>query len=345
MASRKEKVNAGLFLLIGIVLLGGAIAIVGGLNLERRGDGYLIKIPKSVGGLREGAAVKYLGVNVGRVTKVDFPAEDVESVRVFVEITRRSTPIKKGTFASLTSNFLTGETSVDLQGGTNDEPSLVPGSILAWRPTTLMRLEDSLPGVIDELKHVVAGINQLLGPENQTRVAKLVDDVDALANEVRGQVAPLAHDLQGLRADLSDASRQVAAAAGGIRSDVGDGVAKGASSLESAAKSIEALTAKLSRVADQLESGADGVPALVASVRETSGRLGGALASTQRLVDENGDSFGRTLIQLQSTARELELLIEQLQRNPSDLVFSDPPPEHRRGERAATPDKSIRGGS
>src|SRR6185436_8365784 len=108
MATRKEKVDAGLFLLIGVLLLAATIAIVAGVNLQHQGDAYLIKIPKSVGGLREGSVVKYLGVNVGRVKTVDFPAEDVESVNVLLEITRPSTPIRAGTFAMLSSNFLTG---------------------------------------------------------------------------------------------------------------------------------------------------------------------------------------------------------------------------------------------
>src|SRR2546427_734555 len=134
MATRKEKVNAGLFLLIGILLIGATVAIVLRVKLERSGDVYLVKIPKSVGGLREGSIVKYLGVHVGRVKDVDFPIEDVTSVRVLLEITRPSTPIRTGTYATLASNFLTGETTIDLQGGAADQPRLVPGSLVQWRP-------------------------------------------------------------------------------------------------------------------------------------------------------------------------------------------------------------------
>jgi hypothetical protein len=73
MATRKEKVNAGLFLLIGVLLISATIAVVAGLNLRQPGVPYTIRISKSVGGLREGSVVRYIGVPVGRVTDVDYP--------------------------------------------------------------------------------------------------------------------------------------------------------------------------------------------------------------------------------------------------------------------------------
>ena len=90
MATRKEKVNAGLFLLIGVLLISATIAVVAGINLRRPGVPYSIRISKSVGGLREGSIVRYLGVPVGRVVDVDFPKEGGEVVNVAIEITKAS---------------------------------------------------------------------------------------------------------------------------------------------------------------------------------------------------------------------------------------------------------------
>ena len=81
MATRKEKVNAGLFLLIGVLLISLTIAVVAGLNLRQPGVPYSIRISKSVGGLREGSVVRCLGVPVGRVRDVDFPKGGGESYR------------------------------------------------------------------------------------------------------------------------------------------------------------------------------------------------------------------------------------------------------------------------
>jgi phospholipid/cholesterol/gamma-HCH transport system substrate-binding protein len=338
MATRKEKVNAGLFLLIGILMIGATVAVVLRVELERRGDPYLVKIPKSVGGLREGSVVKYLGVHVGRVKEVD-PAEDGASVRVLVEITKPQTPIRTGTYATLASNFLTGETSIDLQGGSADQPRLVPGSLLQWRPTTLMRLEDSLPGVVDRLDRIVDSVSALLGEENRARVTRLVDDADRVATDLHDKVGPTADRFQAAADSLAQSGREIAAEAKGLRSETGTSIAAAAADLRAAAKSVENVANKLAKVTDQMEKGGEGLPDLVTSVQKLASRLDALVASADLLVGDNREGLRRTLAQLTSAAREIEALVVQVQRNPSDLVFSQPPPEHERGERDAKPKK------
>ncbi len=331
MASRKEKVNAGLFVLIGVLLLAATLGIVAGLTLERAGDSYLIKIPKSVGALREGSAVKYLGVMVGRVKEVDFPSDDLESVRVLVEITRPSTPMRESTFATLSSNFLTGETSIELQGGANDDKRLMPGSILAWRPTTLMRLEDSLPSVLDELKRAVANLNELLGPKNQERVAQLVDDTGALAREARASLEPLVNEAHAIRVALATASERIADSTAGLRTEVTASVRSGVADLKDAAKSIDAVAKRLEAIVASLGPAAEEVPETMTALRETSQRMAALVAAVDGLVADNREGTRAAVTAIAQAAAALASLLEQLDENPSELIFSDPPDEHVRG--------------
>jgi phospholipid/cholesterol/gamma-HCH transport system substrate-binding protein len=330
MATRKEKVNAGLFLLIGILLLSGTIALVAGLNLHRPGEPYSIRISKSVGGLREGSVVRYLGVPVGRVRGVDFPKDDVETVNVEVEITKASTPIRSGTYATLASNFLTGETTIELLGGGNDDVRLLPGSIINWRPTTLMRMEDSLPGVLDELKKVAADLHELFGTTNQSRITKLVDDLDATVVDLHERVAPLAGDLHDMKQELAAAGGRVAEEAGGLRRDLNASIGSGVADLKSAARSIEGVTGKLAIAADNLAKGTDGLDKLMAALRDSAERLDRVLGGADALVDDNRDELRRTLTSLRQTSRELEEVLGTVQQDPSRLIFSRPQPERTR---------------
>jgi phospholipid/cholesterol/gamma-HCH transport system substrate-binding protein len=341
-ATRKEKVDAGLFLLIGVLLLAGTIAVVAGVNLERGGDLYLIKIPKSVGGLREGSAVKYLGVSVGRVKVVDFPVEDVESVRVRIEVTRPSTPIKSGTYATLSSNFLTGETSIDLQGGANEEAQLRPGSLIPWRPTSLMRLEDALPTVIEDLKRVVGNLNALLDEESRKRIARLLEDFDALAVGLHGELGPLRDEVRALREQLGGAGERIADEAGALRRDVTASVQSGVEELKGAAGSVGAASQRIAAAVDRLDREGEGLPELVTAARTLAERLDRLVVDADTLVDDNRDVLRRALVKLERSAREFEELVGQLRRTPSDVIFAEPPPEHERG--AAPADKPSKGG-
>jgi phospholipid/cholesterol/gamma-HCH transport system substrate-binding protein len=329
-ATRKEKVNAGLFLLIGVVLLGGTIALVAGLNLSPPGQPYSIRIAKSVGGLREGSTVRCLGVPVGRVRSVDFPRDDVETVNVAIEITKASTPIRTGTYATLASNFLTGDTSIELLGGANDDARLEPGSIINWRPTSLMRMEDSLPGVLDQLKKITADVHELVGEANRMRVSKLVDDLDATVVNLQQRVDEVAHDLHDMRLQLAASGEKIAEEAGGLRRDVTASIGSGVADLKSASRSIEGVSGKLSVAADNLAKGSEGIEPLVASLREASARLEKVLGGADALVEDNRDELLRTLASVRQSSRALEEVLATVKNDPSELIFSHPPPERTR---------------
>lgn len=330
MATRKEKVNAGLFLLIGILLLGSTIALVAGLNLRAPGEPYSIRISKSVGGLREGSTVRYLGVPVGRVRSVDFPRDDVETVNVAVEITKPSTPIRTGTYATLASNFLTGETSIELLGGGNEDPPLGPGAIINWRPTSLMRMEDALPGVLDQLKRITADVHDLLGEANRARITKLVDDLDATVVSFQQRVDSVARDMGEMKTSLASAGDRIAAEAGGLRRDVTASIGSGVADLKSASRSIEGVSGRLTVAADNLAKGSEGIEPLVASLREASARLERVLGGADALVEDNRDELRRTLASVRESSSALEQLLSTVRNDPSELLFSSPAKERER---------------
>ena len=258
-----------------------------------------------------------------------------------IEITKASTPIRAGTYATLASNFLTGETSIELLGGSDDGARLLPESIINWRPTTLMRLEDSLPSVLDELKKVVIDVHELFGSDNQARIAKLIDDVDAAVLELHARIEPMARDVSDVKERLALSSESIADSAAGLRRDVTASVDSGVTSLKAASKSIEAVTAKLSTVGDQLIAGTDGVDELVKSLRAAAARLDDALGGTDALVLDNSDELRRTIGALRQSSRELAALLAELKRDPSALLFSDKEPERTR---EAVADKPVRHG-
>src|SRR6185436_18749842 len=108
-------------------------------------------------------------------------------------------------------------------------------------------------------------------------------------------------------------------------------------------QSVEKLTTKLGGVSDQLAAGAAGLPEIVASLQRVATRLDRLVEGVDLLVDDNRDDVRRTLAQFQASARELELLVERLERNPSDLILSAPQPERERG--ASPAGKPDKGGS
>ncbi len=106
----EPKVNyllAGSFVVVlGIVTL-GLVVWLGKADYRGVYDRYDTYMRQSVSGLSENSAVKYRGVDVGRVKDIALNPENTEEVRLSLDILQ-GTPIKTDTVATLETQGLTG---------------------------------------------------------------------------------------------------------------------------------------------------------------------------------------------------------------------------------------------
>ncbi len=103
----------GAFVLI-VALIGGLFVYWYSDSREHRNyQRYEIYFDGSVSGLDRGAAVRYLGVNVGRVVEMKIDPADASRVEVIVDIDS-SAPISGETVAELSLQGVTGLLYIDL---------------------------------------------------------------------------------------------------------------------------------------------------------------------------------------------------------------------------------------
>mgnify|MGYP005832127851 CR=1 FL=1 len=95
---------------------------------RRSYERYEIYFPGTVSGLSEGGAVRYLGVDVGRVRTIRIDRRSPDRVQVVAEIDN-ATPVSELTTARLTLQGVTGLLFVDLRQGSDGREVMpaVPG--------------------------------------------------------------------------------------------------------------------------------------------------------------------------------------------------------------------------
>ena len=76
-------------------------------------------------GLNVDAPVKYLGVDVGKVSRIEIDPRNSQQVRLHFLIDR-GTPIKQDSLAVLKTQGLTGIAYIELSGGSAGSPPLLP---------------------------------------------------------------------------------------------------------------------------------------------------------------------------------------------------------------------------
>src|SRR5690348_8216963 len=153
MDTRPHYVVVGAFVIT--VLIGVFIAVVwlARVQFQREGEIYDIYFRGSVSGLNAGAAVRYKGVPIGRVLQIRLDPENVERIRVRIEV-ENAVPIKQDAVASLESQGITGQAFVQISGGSNASPEVKvpPGKtypVIASRPSQLEEVVTSAPQLLD----------------------------------------------------------------------------------------------------------------------------------------------------------------------------------------------------
>jgi phospholipid/cholesterol/gamma-HCH transport system substrate-binding protein len=147
-------------------------------------DIYAISTREAVTGLQEQAAVRFRGVDVGKVTSVGFDPTSPGSVLVKLAVDREA-PITRDTFAVLSFQGVTGLAFVQLSDEGRPSPRLEPNDAepprIPLRPGILAKLEARGDVILEQVEQVTVRINKMLGDENQARVASALDNVSKTA--------------------------------------------------------------------------------------------------------------------------------------------------------------------
>ena len=300
-------------LILGAALIGGVLWLASGGAFKQKYDLYLAIEDESVAGLNLNAPVKYNGVDVGKVRRIDLDHDNPERVILLFAIVR-GTPIKEDTVAVLKTQGLTGIAYVELSGGARDAPLLraTAGSeypVIRTKPSLSARLENVLTSVLAKLDSTSKGLNTLLSDENQAAFKSALADISAVAHTIAERKATIDAGLVNAARTFENASR---------------------------------ATAQIGPVIDQIGRSAEAVGKMgdeVARTSTTAGNTANAIgANVKRFTAETLPELERLLGELRVLSASLRRLTEQTERDPAGLLFGrkqvpDGPGESSTGSR------------
>ncbi|VVC75848.1 hypothetical protein AQUSIP_11450 [Aquicella siphonis] len=145
---------------------------------------YLIYSQESVSGLSIDAPVEYNGVNVGAVKAISIDKSNPHLVKVLLSI-NTSTPITRGTVATLTTKGITGVVFIALKDSGNDLTPLVTVSgqdypVIPTAPSIFMRLDIALTRLSKNLQTVADAFRSLMDKENLKSFKDILANLDRL---------------------------------------------------------------------------------------------------------------------------------------------------------------------
>jgi phospholipid/cholesterol/gamma-HCH transport system substrate-binding protein len=271
---------------------------------HRNYNHYEVYFDGTVSGLERGAAVRYLGVGVGRVAQMRIDPRDSSRVMVLVDIDA-TTPISDMTVAELSLQGVTGLLYIDLlrQPAGQALPPLVPSyryPVIRARPSRLQAFLRSLPDLVTAAGDLVQRADRLLSDDNLSALSSALGNI----NRASAGLPQTLQDLNRLLNELRGATAQIAGSAKDLR-----GV------IDTAGPDVEVAVTRLRSVADNLARATDLADKIIADNRQ----------DIRSFARDGLPELERFLREGRAAAEEIRALSASLRENPSQLLYQPTP--------------------
>jgi phospholipid/cholesterol/gamma-HCH transport system substrate-binding protein len=189
---------------LAVIILAGAL-IAAGLWLsvgfeQKKYYTYAVYMREAVSGLNEQSPVKFNGVKVGFVSKIELNKLDPRQVEILLNI-EEGTPITAGTAATLISQGITGNTYVGLSTNSSDLTPLTaapnqPYPVIPAKPSIFNQLDRVLKEVSENVNQVSKKLDQVFSDKNINNFNASLANIKTFTQAIAANSDHLDHSLK-----------------------------------------------------------------------------------------------------------------------------------------------------
>ncbi len=321
MARKTSKFMIGLFVIVGILI--GVVAVVwlGASKYFEKGKTYVTYFDESVQGLQLDSAVKYRGVEAGRVERIRV-APDNRLIEVVMKIDLRG-KLEHEYVAQLKAAGITGIVFVELDRKEPDKPDLSPKitftseyPVISSKPSDIKQLLTGIDNVIQSLNKIdTQGISDQI-----KSTLKVLESTTAGINSVVGSVdkAIGTGRLEDTVVEIKNTLLKVQSFVSDVQKELQ------AMNLGKTGGNVESATARLDKIMNSGE-----VEAVLGEAKDAAKKMNQLVEGLDKRSLEITNNIRATSDNLKRSSESLEMLIDRIYASPSDLLYGQPPPPRR----------------
>ncbi len=313
-SSEKTKLWVGVFVFIGLALLGGLIVQFGRFGDRLRGKYQLVVVFDDASGLIKGSEIRMGGARIGKV------AEHPElNANVKVQVTMSiDDPIRipENSMIQIASATLLGDKMIVItppEGGNTTGRFIQPGAVLrGGGPSGLDAIQNNAEAVSRDARRLMQEAEstflKLDSAVDDVRIVtgRLADTLEKINESILSE-KNLKH-IDGTLANLDTATGEWAKASASLDPTLAD-AREAIQAIEKAAASADGTFAKASARIDELEPALREVPEAVASISRAADKAGNALDRV-----ESGEGLLGTLAYDREVSDDAKAFIRNLKQ-------------------------------
>ncbi len=266
---------------------------------------YQIATTQSIPGLNPQAAVRYRGLEVGKVDDISFDPKIPGQILIKLAVDQEA-PITRTTFATLGYQGVTGIAFIQLDDERSGSPLMAsdPAHLarIPLRPGFLDQLEKRGTVILDKAEALTNRLNDLVSPEHQKVILGAFDDVSRAADAYAALPAKLQPTIDRLPELTGKAEQSMASF-----------------------NELSASATKMTRSFDQLATDLQAPDGAIARLNQTVDRVGGSLeAVTSDLELQTLPHLVSMTDEARTSLRAVKRTANTLSDRPQSLLFGAP---------------------
>ncbi len=316
MENRASYIFVGAFVLIFVAATIGMAVWLAGVDFDEAPKQYTINFEGDVTGLSVGSPVRYRGVPVGSVSAIDIAPENVERVKVIIDVSR-DTPIKTDTVAQLALQGITGVAFVQLTGGTHAAPVLAPdrknkAPVIASRPSALQQLVNRLPEIVEKVDRISGSLVKLFDDKNIAALSSTLENIER------------ASSMMGKESDqISSLLREGRAAVEAMKT-AGQSISVLARTLDRETKPLSSdLSASLKEFRHTMTTLRQGIGTLDRVAGDIASVVDNSKGPLQDFTNSGLYEFSTFFSEARILVDSMTRLVDRMERDPAQFFFGD----------------------
>ncbi|OGC01413.1 hypothetical protein A2V82_03680 [candidate division KSB1 bacterium RBG_16_48_16] len=295
MEYKSSEIKAGIFIVLSLLVFGGFLVIIAGLDAWTEKDMYKARF-NFVGGIEKGSLVRFSGFEVGRVVDIGLPSDSTAAgVEVTLEM-KEGTPIRENSIAFLTTIGIMGSFYLEVTAGSPDSPLLPPGSVIKSKEVTAFaQMSGSMGDATNELAELIRRANDLLNKESRDNVAAMIASLTEMAVVNTENFNNAVQGVQSITSHLDS--------------------------------TIIMINEMLQQNEEQVNANLAGMAELLEESKNLLSRLNSAYDGVNNSMLQNSGSYQELIENMTSLSRNLDEFSQRLKEQPWNLVRKTHPAE------------------